>query len=347
MRGYVGVMNEIGDTKNSISTRNAYFDNVKFVMIVLMVVGHFVDAFTASSDMCKSAYMFIYSFHMPVFLFISGLFYRMKDTRKKVLFYSFIGFATKMYLALCCILCKQKTGFFLLSDVGVPWFMFVLAIYQILMWLFRDVHKIGLLIFSIILACFTGFDNSIRDYLYLSRVVVFFPFYLLGTMISSEQFSNFKKKRSLILMPMVILIIGCALYLSVYKLDSLYKFRHLLTGKNPFSDQILKYGILARFVCYAVSALVGFSVMLCIPSRRIPMISKMGTKTLNAYFWHYGILLFLLKYTSVEKVFCASKTGKIAFLGIAVILSIVLMIIPLFDYPCKAIKKMCFTKQKD
>ena len=52
-----------------------WWDNIKFVMIVLVVAGHFADTLVAHSGVMKSFYLFIYAFHMPVFLFISGMFY--------------------------------------------------------------------------------------------------------------------------------------------------------------------------------------------------------------------------------------------------------------------------------
>nr|BFE86651.1 hypothetical protein GCM10020093_092520 [Planobispora longispora] len=51
--------------------REPYLDNVKFVLIALVVAGHsLVPTFEAHS--AKSAYLFIYTFHMPAFVLISG-----------------------------------------------------------------------------------------------------------------------------------------------------------------------------------------------------------------------------------------------------------------------------------
>ncbi len=46
-------------------SRVALWDNAKFLMIVLMTIGHFADVFTGISDSCKSIYLCIYAFHMP------------------------------------------------------------------------------------------------------------------------------------------------------------------------------------------------------------------------------------------------------------------------------------------
>ena len=69
------------------------FDNIKFFLISTVVVGHIIDFATAESDVYKSIFLFIYSFHMPLFIFLSGLFNKNRDTKKKVISFIFLGFA--------------------------------------------------------------------------------------------------------------------------------------------------------------------------------------------------------------------------------------------------------------
>lgn len=52
------------------------FDNIKFLAIVLVVIGHAINFLTSSKGnmLEKSLYITIYSVHMPLFIFLSGLF---------------------------------------------------------------------------------------------------------------------------------------------------------------------------------------------------------------------------------------------------------------------------------
>ena len=56
--------------------RNTYWDTVKGILIVLVVIGH---TGTMMGDRWLSV---IYSFHMPLFMFVSGFFSRKKPIRQ-------------------------------------------------------------------------------------------------------------------------------------------------------------------------------------------------------------------------------------------------------------------------
>ena len=78
-----------------IKKRNFYFDNVRFALIFLVVLGHFLGPLTNKGAFVATISMFIYFFHMPLFIFLVGLFtknierddYQEKIIRKSVIPY--------------------------------------------------------------------------------------------------------------------------------------------------------------------------------------------------------------------------------------------------------------------
>ena len=50
--------------KNQFLVRNPYWDNIRFFLILTVVIGHFVDINTNKSELCRATYLFIYIFHM-------------------------------------------------------------------------------------------------------------------------------------------------------------------------------------------------------------------------------------------------------------------------------------------
>lgn len=62
-------MNEI-----QVKTRIKAFDVLKLFAIFLVLWGHCIQYFTSGNPIDKPVYVYIYSFHMPLFMMISGYF---------------------------------------------------------------------------------------------------------------------------------------------------------------------------------------------------------------------------------------------------------------------------------
>lgn len=83
-----------------VKQRIALWDNLKFFLVTCVVIGHFADQFTDVSYVYDSIFLFIYSFHIPLFIFISGIFHKSVNTTEKAIFFISIGFAYKMCSAI-------------------------------------------------------------------------------------------------------------------------------------------------------------------------------------------------------------------------------------------------------
>lgn len=307
------------------------FDNIKFFLISTVVVGHIIDFATAESDVYKSIFLFIYSFHMPLFIFLSGLFNKNRDTKKKVISFIFLGFAIKIILSLANLLISGKASFALLRDGGLPWFMFVMGAFYLISYILRDTDKKLVLIISVLIACFVGYDSSVGDYLYISRTVVFYPFFVLGEMIPSGKLTVLNHNKMLKVVGMAVLLVWGAICL--FCVDDVYILRALFTGRNPFSANpaFEKLGMLYRLLCYVITSIVTFCIICVAPSRRLPLISNYGSKTIQVYFWHWPVILLMEKAGILDVLF-GTVYGKIVAMVIGVIITVVLSMKP-FSFP--------------
>lgn len=325
-----------------MSNRIALWDNLKFILITLVVGGHFSDQLTDYSSIYSSIFLFIYAFHMPLFIFISGYFHSDRNTTKKVLFYTSLGFLYKIVSFLIDRLNGDSQYIFnLLADSGLAWFMFVLAIYTFALSLLKDQNKKFILIGSIILACFIGYDKSIGDFLYLSRAIIFFPFYMFGTMMKSFDIIEFKRKYPLLKLVALLIFIVWGL-ICIAKIDTLYGLRYIFTGRNPFPDSIIAYGALVRLACYIISTVLGASLILLVTSKKIKWISDLGKNTINVYFWHYLLFYIFKPYINFDSIFSSFSFGFIAY-SIATIAVTVILSNKIFSFPVNIIRKQIFT----
>ena len=127
-----------------MGNRVALWDNLKFFLVTCVVIGHFADRFTDVSNIYDSIFLFIYSFHIPLFIFISRLMFKNKDITSKAIFFISIGFVYKIVSAVAeRLLGTVKVEFFLLWDGGLSWFMFALAAYTVILKIIeKQNHKI-------------------------------------------------------------------------------------------------------------------------------------------------------------------------------------------------------------
>ena len=57
-----------------VKVRKAYYDNAKFLLVFLVVLGHFIQSYIHDNKIIFTLYTTIYLFHMPAFILISGYF---------------------------------------------------------------------------------------------------------------------------------------------------------------------------------------------------------------------------------------------------------------------------------
>ena len=316
--------------------RIALWDNLKFFLILCVVLGHCSERY--ASDAYKSLFMFVYTFHMPLFIFISGLFHRNTRIAQKICAYLAVFYIYKVAVFLVNAAFGKNPGFKVLEESGAPWFMFALAAFTLLTYLLREVNPYLLLVTGVILACFSGYDPSINSYLVLSRIIVFYPFYLLGTLFSGENMKRLERileNRYLQAAGVVILTVWAAMCL--FGLDHVYILRNLFVGRKPYSADLQEWGYLWRLLTYAVTFLVGFSCILITPKKRLPVISVVGQRTLQIYFWH-RIILYAFAYWGLPAAICPTRIGKLLWLLIGVGITLITSL-KIFSFPAGTIMK--------
>lgn len=299
------------------------YDNLKFLLITCVVVGHAIDNYINinASYVYRGLFLFIYSFHMPLFLFVAGLFHFNTQIARKAYTHIAIGLLLKVVWTVWSILVDKTPTTSFLSESELPWFMYALGIFELVTYSVRNLNQRKILIGAIIMACFAGYDQNLGDYLILFRLVVFFPFYLAGTMIDPQKLRKISRNRMLRLVSLGLIVLWGAVCV---QWKTLYGLRGLFTGRNPFYDfgAMLRYGCVYRLFTMVVSGLVGFALICIVPDGRLLVISEYGTKTLQVYFWH-GIILMMLAHFGVCAHVMDSAVNKTLWLLAAVLISVV------------------------
>lgn len=288
--------------ENTINkTRLYFFDNIKCLLMILVVIGHTITSDVDDNSYLKSMLIFIYSFHMPLFIFISGLFHNNKENTlnwNKFIKFFCLGLILKMgIMSFDTLLIKNKLNFNLLGGDGLFWYLFAMATYIVICYLLRNFNSSFVLYVSVLLSLLVGYDESIGDFLCLSRIIVFFPFYYVGYCLTPEKVLNFFNRYKKIITLISIVLILLLLYMSIAQLDLIYPLRALFTGRNCYEKvYITNCSMIHRLLTTIISAVFCMAFLGIMPRNKIPFISNIGTKTLQIYFWHGFILRILRKF---------------------------------------------------
>ncbi len=278
--------------KNNTSNRIALWDNFKFFLILTVVIGHFTDYYTGKYAEMKSLFLFIYLFHMPAFVFISGLFSKDAIARKrydKVIGYLILYLFMQILIYFTKLIFYGKASLSLLSVSATPWFAFALAAFFAITISLRSFNPKKVIIISVALACVAGYDTQIGDFLVLSRIITFYPFFYIGYQLDSNKLIYWlKTKRKQILS--VIILISVA-YICINHLSPVYGIRPILTGRNPYYklSMFSEIGFLLRLFWYISSFTLIFAFISIMPNKQ-SIISSMGSRSVQVYALHRPII---------------------------------------------------------
>ena len=285
------------------STKRIYkWDNLKCFLIVMVVIGHFVNQYAPISNTMKSLSLFIYSFHMPLFIFLSGLLQKRWSQRckfqwDKPLYYIMIGYALKVCIYGIKILFHQKAVFQWFEGTGIPWYMFAMAAFMVIAYLIKELPLWFVLPISILAACLAGYDENIGSFLYLSRIIVFFPFYYTGYCLDIKKLQEVLNKTWIKCLSAIFLT-DMILY-TLAKIEDNYSYIRLFTGRNAYSlINVESCGAVHRLMFYVIAFLMGIAIISLIPNCKVPVVGTVGARTLQIYFWH-RLILYVLTFSGI------------------------------------------------
>lgn len=331
--------------------RSFYLDNVKSVLIFFVVIGHFAEVAISHSDIFKAIFLWLYSFHMPLFIFITGyLSKNLISTKERVFKKSFeyftLYFLMKIFIFFTRYFAEENKNFYILKESSVPWYLLAIAIMCLASHYLRNLNKNAVLLLAVLIALFAGYDKTIGDFLALSRTLVFFPFFHLGLMCEEPQLIRIANNKKLAIIGCIIIV--ASLLFTVLNVDLVYNLRPLLTGRNSYKalkTSLVMFGPLLRSLVYSIGCILSISFLAIIPKKNLRYFSKIGKNTLQIYFYHRPILWIIIGLGVdqwLQDTF-GSFWGNVLWLSISITLTLLLSF-EILDKPFKLWRNFLFNK---
>ncbi len=269
----------------SPSSRDPWLDNVKMVLVTLVVVGHAIGLVEATQG-SHWVYDFIYLWHIPAFVFISGYLsksFAWDRRRMKSLLYTlavpYLIFEPALFYYRLTVVDEQVTGPLWLEPHWTMWYLVVLLMWRLatpilkLHWLFLPL--------SVIVSLIGGLWDT--EALMIPRFLGLLPFFVLGLHLKPRHLKHLDDVWvRLAAVPMLIGIGIMAVYTDTWAETALLWYD---TGYSeiPIDNEIV---FQTRLTVMMVGLVGAFAAMSLVPRRSLGWFTTMGTATMVIYLFH-------------------------------------------------------------
>ncbi len=274
--------------------REYLFDNYKVLLIVLVVIGHFIEPCYDQNPFLYELKWGIVAFHMPAFIFISGYFSKRDPSVKKLVSSLIIPYFVYeiMYYLIYTFLLSKDTGLYFARPKFTLWYLLALFVWRLAAPAVRKVpYYFPLSVAGGLLIGLAGIGN----FLSIPRIVFFFPFFLAGMAFDSSWLARFRNIRGYMGALGILGAFALFLFTDPYHRRLPVK---IFYGRYSYEGLGLEpvEGILIRILCYAVSFILIYLFMLVLPSEKKPY-SYLGERTMAVYIFH-GMIYSCVKHES-------------------------------------------------
>jgi fucose 4-O-acetylase-like acetyltransferase len=326
--------------------RVALWDNAKFLVIVLVVVGHLISTVRTETAFGFGLYAIIYLFHMPAMILLSGIFAKLETTPKAVVSTAQL-LATWLVWEVIWAGIRQLGGeravgdAFLVSPAWTLWFLVSLATMRILFpYIARLRHPLTC---SVVIALLAGLSPEIGSEFSASRTLCLLPFFVLGWKLRSAGWSEqpwFARPSARV---RAAAWAGLALIAAVFLLmpDLIDQWRidtwltwtdhygALFADAPPFGFEpshvvpLVAAGTAIRLALLAIAAGMTLALLLITP-RGGSRITAWGAQTLSVYLLHGPIVWTLRHFGAVDAIGGLGVAGVAILVAIGIVLTIAL-----------------------
>jgi fucose 4-O-acetylase-like acetyltransferase len=265
-------------------TRDPFFDNAKFIAIVLVVAGHAIEPLRDTRE-AHAVYLFFYMFHMPVFIIITGYFSRgfsfsSGKARKLItnLAVPYIIFETA-YSVFRWAVGGKDFEISLLAPVWLTWFLMAVFFWRLSTPVWQQLRwPVSI---AILIALLSGMNNLPGTF-EMHRTLGLLPFFVIGLKLEPAHFALLRRpavRRSAVL----VLAGGVAVAFAVHGHMSIewayWRHGNDYLGVSELTGTAMRLGMLA-------ASLVLSAAFLALVPTRATWFTGLGAATLYAYLLH-------------------------------------------------------------
>lgn len=306
---------------------DTFFLNLRFLLITTVFLGNIIEPLISQYVSVKTLYLWIFSFHMPLFVFVTGYFARNSlagEQGKKMLqqiTLQYIIFQTLYSIMDVFVFHVEgiRHSFFL--PYLLCWFLLSHLCWRLLLIAFLHLKVKRPVLVAVALAVLIGYGGFNGGFLSLSRTFVYLPFFIIGYSFPYEKFIVWFTRRRRIAAGAVSAALFGAFLLTAESVNPqwLYgSFTYAELGLDEWYAGLIRLGI------YALEFAASFAFLAWVPQVE-RTITDWGKRTVYVFLLHG----FIVRLTVVSGIYAhMNHPAKVAALMLAAVLCTILLAQP-------------------
>ncbi|MEU6995422.1 acyltransferase family protein [Streptomyces sp. NPDC046465] len=274
---------------NTADARDPFFDNAKFLLIVLVALGHSWEQISYGTHALQSVHTLVYTFHMPAFILLCGYFSqrftgRPDQVRRLIegVLIPYLLFETA-YSATYSAVRGEPFDLTPTEPTYLCWFLIALFVWRLSTPLWRAIrHPVPV---TVVISLSAGLTTMHYD-LALPRVLMFLPWFVLGLNLRPEHFALLRTRTARRWGVAALVCAGIAAYRLVPAPDE--HWLSMDAGRAELDVSWPQY-LAVRIGIFALSAVLVAAFFACVPRRRT-VFTALGAATMYPYLLH-GLII--------------------------------------------------------
>jgi fucose 4-O-acetylase-like acetyltransferase len=307
--------------------RDAHLDNAKFFGVVLVVCGHVLEDLRDVTG-AHALYLFIYMFHMPLFIVLAGHFSRSftfsaGKARKLItgLAVPYVIFEVAFSYYRWLLGVADKPAVSLLDPYFVTWFLVALFVWRLSTPLWQQLRwPIGVAVAISVLSGTADLPTTLDLY----RMLGLLPFFVIGLMLKPEHFEPLKRPRARVAGALVLaggLVVANLVHRRMTTEWALWRLGFADLHVSNLTGGVMRLGMLL-----AGATLVA-AFLAVVPARRT-WYTRFGSATMYAYLLHGFVLKLIEARNWYDLSWLHTVPGVAAAMAAAAGLAVLLMTAP-------------------
>jgi len=279
----------------ALRQRDPYLDNAKGILIILVVVGHLLEGVSLGS--ADALYKWIYLFHMPAFVFISGYLSRsFRGTPRQSM--NLVTTLLIPYVIMQVLMTLEQVAqghpfdLNLFAPTFASWYVFALAVWRLSVPVLRVIPQS--IAVCIVVSIVSVTDRGLGLEFSGARLLAFLPFFAAGLMLTPQRMAAFRDMTNRLWVKVFAAAVMIMMLGAVYlEHDHIVRAWLYMYGKYDVLGLSGIQNIAVRLAVLAAASVMITAFLVLVPRRSGPF-TALGRTTIYIYVLQTVIIFPLL-----------------------------------------------------